>query len=188
VSRRHAEECYGVVFRDDYSIDEDATAKQRGRQQAGKISLAVIATEKDDFLDGRRMCSVAASTLERLGVREGAAIEFVSLAGAAARLDQGIRWHFRWMCTDRSKGCAILGWPPGIRLRCGCCMAAARREIIRPGGLIVSAVDAEPHAESVKPWIPSSGIARPTWWWWVRRRRCLCGRCGPRRRGAGNHS
>lgn len=85
VSRRHAEDCYGVVFRNIDIVDEDATAKKRGVLRAGKTSLTVIAADQDDFFDGRRMCSVSASTLRQLGASEGALIEFVSPVGAPLR-------------------------------------------------------------------------------------------------------
>ena len=102
VSRQHAEECYGVVFRDDDTVDEDATARKRGKLRAGKTLLTVISAGKDDFFDGRRMCSVSASTLERLGAREGAPIEFVSLRGAPLRA---------WLAvsSNRSEGCVPIG-------------------------------------------------------------------------------
>ncbi|MEK7836206.1 MAG: hydantoinase B/oxoprolinase family protein, partial [Pseudomonadota bacterium] len=85
VSRRHAEECYAVVFRDDATVDENATAKARATRRAGRTALTVIVAEDDEFVDGRRMCSVAASTLKRLGASEGAPIEFVSPRGAPLR-------------------------------------------------------------------------------------------------------
>ena len=68
----------------------------------GKTSLTVIATDKDDFFDGRRMCSVSASTLKRLGASEGALIEFVSPRGAPLRA---------WMTVTNgiSSGCVPIG-------------------------------------------------------------------------------
>lgn len=102
VSRRRAAECYGVAFREDDTIDEDATAKRRGELRARRISLTVIAAEKDDFLDGRRMCAVSASTLERLGAGEGALVEFVSLRGAPLRA-----WTV--VSNDISEGCVRIG-------------------------------------------------------------------------------
>ena len=110
VSRRHAEECYGVVFRDDATVDEDATAKARARRRAGRIALTVIAAGKDDFVDGRRTCSVAASTLARLGAGEGAAIEFVSPRGAPLRAWIKVSNGIADGCVPLGpKGRAILG-------------------------------------------------------------------------------
>ncbi|MBI1988194.1 MAG: hydantoinase B/oxoprolinase family protein [Betaproteobacteria bacterium] len=114
VSRRHAEECYGVVIRDDATVDEDATAKARARRRAGRTALTVIAAANDEFIDGRRMCSIAASTLQRLGADEGAAIEFVSLRGAPLRAWIKVSNGIADGCVPLGpKGCAILAVAEG---------------------------------------------------------------------------
>ena len=138
MSRRHAEECYGVVLRDDATIDEAATAKQRARQRAAKTSLTVVAAEKDDFLDGRRTCSVAASTLQRLGASEGAAIEFVSPRGAPLRAWVKVSNGIADGCVPLGpKGRAILalteGQPVEVRLLPG------RREAAKLSAYIFNA-------------------------------------------------
>ena len=86
----------------------------RAKLRAGRIALTVIAAEKDDFVDGRRMCSVAASTLKRLGASEGAAIEFVSPRGAPLRAWIRVTDGISDGCVPIGpKGCAILAVAEG---------------------------------------------------------------------------
>ncbi len=115
VSLRHAEEHYGVVFRDGDIVDEDATKKKRGKLRVGKTSLTVIATDKDDFFDGRRMCPVSASTLKQLGGSEGALIEFVSPRGAPLRAWMTVSNNTPEDCVPLGPiGCAILRVTQGL--------------------------------------------------------------------------
>lgn len=85
VSRQRADERYGVVLGDAEVVDEEATAERRKRLRAAAVTLVVIATDRDDFAGGRRVCQLSHGAAERVGASEGALVELVNARGAPLR-------------------------------------------------------------------------------------------------------
>ncbi|MCC6532988.1 MAG: hydantoinase B/oxoprolinase family protein [Burkholderiales bacterium] len=102
VTPAHAEAHYGIVFGGGHRIDERATAARRDRLRAARRTLAILGAAQDEFAEGRRVCSLAASTIERLGAKDGAHVELVSPRGAPLRA-----WIA--LCAAVADGCVPIG-------------------------------------------------------------------------------
>jgi len=77
VTPKGAQEDYGVIVNGN-SVDERATRDARQRLRARRVRLTVQATEQDDYdEDGLRVLRLAPATAGRLGVEDGAPLEFV---------------------------------------------------------------------------------------------------------------
>ena len=84
ISARRAHERYGVVLDGD-AVDANATREQRMTIVGEVNELRVVSADRDDFVDGRRVCRLAPGDADRLNVVDGSLVEFVNRAGAPLR-------------------------------------------------------------------------------------------------------
>jgi N-methylhydantoinase B len=98
ISPERCLERYGVVVRDDLTVDVAATAARRRAIASRRLHLAVTSTEDSLYLRGavsrRRTCPLNPGDAERAGLAEGALVELVGPRGAPLRawvvLDAGL--------------------------------------------------------------------------------------------------
>lgn len=89
---------YGVVVRDDLTVDVAATEARRGEIASRRLRLAVTPTEDSLYLRGtvsmRRTCRLNPGDAERAGLADGTLVELVGARGAPLRawvvLDPGV--------------------------------------------------------------------------------------------------
>lgn len=88
ITRERAESSYGVIFANG-RIDDARTTAQRRRARDEELRLRVAAEAEDDFVDGRRICRLAESTMVSLGIDSSTAapalIELINPNGAPLR-------------------------------------------------------------------------------------------------------
>lgn len=118
VSRERSRERYGVVLRDDLSVDLDATAALRRELATRRVRLTVVEARRGLYRAGsvsrRRVCPLSAADARNLKLRAGDIVELVGPRGAPLRA---------WVVVDRKGqagrvpldrlGCQVLGVGPG---------------------------------------------------------------------------
>jgi N-methylhydantoinase B len=121
VSRQRGRERYGVVLREDFSVDAAATEALRRELAARRRRLTVVEARRPLYREGavsrRRICPLSPSDARSLGLRAGDIVELVGRRGAPLRA---------WVVTDPKGqagrlpldplGCQVLGVSPGEAL------------------------------------------------------------------------
>ncbi len=85
LTRSQAERRYGVVLREDGSVDPGATAAKRGELRKAAVRVRLAAGDGESFDGARRQVSLPPAAARRLGVGAGDLIEIVGAAGAPLR-------------------------------------------------------------------------------------------------------
>jgi N-methylhydantoinase B len=121
VTAKRARERYGVVVRDDMTVDETATAELRRQTAAARHHLTVRPADRDLYAPGRysrrRLCPVNPTDMAALGIADGDLTELVGSSGPAlrawARSDPGVP---AGTVPLDAAGCAVVGVDPGQRV------------------------------------------------------------------------
>jgi N-methylhydantoinase B len=118
VSRERCRERYGVVLREDFSVDPEATAALRRELASRRLRLRVVESRRGLYREGavsrRRVCPLSAADARAFRLRAGDIVELVAPRGAPLRA---------WVVIDRNGrpghvpldhvGCRVLGVGPG---------------------------------------------------------------------------
>jgi N-methylhydantoinase B len=122
ISPERCRERYGVVVRDDLTVDVEATEARRREIAASRLGLAVTPTEDDLYVRGavsmRRTCRLNPGDAERAGLTDGTLVELVGPRGAPLRAwvvrDSGVA---EGTAPLDALGCRVLGVEAGERLQ-----------------------------------------------------------------------
>jgi N-methylhydantoinase B len=132
VSRDRARAAYGVVVREDLTLDVGATRRARRRLAARQVRLTVVETARSLYVDGtvsrRRVCPLHPADAARARLREGALVELAAPHGAPLRA---------WVVIDPEVPAGSV-WLDGVgrgALRVGAGEALVIRPLGRPPGL-----------------------------------------------------
>jgi N-methylhydantoinase B len=89
ISRERARECYGVVIRDDLTVDDTLTATLQHRLRHARVSLEVVAVERSLYEAGavsrRRICPLNPTDAATAGFGRGQIVELVAPRAAPLR-------------------------------------------------------------------------------------------------------
>jgi len=85
VSREMASRVYGVVVREDGSVDAAATASTREKRTARRVLLCVQLLSSEEFAGNKRVVSVSERCAGLIGAQEGDMVELPSSIGPSLR-------------------------------------------------------------------------------------------------------
>jgi N-methylhydantoinase B len=114
ISRERAREGYGVVIRDDLTVDERLTATLQQRIRRERFSLEVVAVERSLYAAGavsrRRICPLNPAEAAGAGLGRGDIVELVAPRAAPLRA---------WVVTDRKVATGTVPLDPMARRALG---------------------------------------------------------------------
>ena len=84
ITRERATEAYGAVFAGG-RIDPDATQKRRRLLKQKVNRFRVVASDSDDFVEGRRICRITPRDADALALSDESLVELVNPSGAPLR-------------------------------------------------------------------------------------------------------